>query len=92
MKLNKTFGRIATTLVATAMLASLAAPVYAEETGVLTPSEGKITIKKELVMPKDMMTPGVTFDFEITTTSVDEGDTIELGRIPCWCARARPQI
>lgn len=79
MKLNKTFGRIATTLVATAMLASLAAPVYAEETGVLTPSEGKITIKKELVMPKDMMTPGVTFDFEITTTSVDEGDTIELG-------------
>ena len=31
MKLNKTFGRIATTLVATAMLASLAAPVYAED-------------------------------------------------------------
>lgn len=40
MKLNKTFGRIATTLVATAMLASVAAvPAFAVEDGDSSPSE-----------------------------------------------------
>ena len=80
MKLNKTIGRVATTLVATAMLASLAAvPAFADETGVLTPDEGKITIKHNLVMPSNMVTPGVEFKFDITTTNVGSDEDIKLG-------------
>ena len=80
MKLNKTFGRIATTLVATAMLASMAVVPASAEGGVLTPSENKITLTKELIMPANMRTPAKTFTFNITTVTEESvaGDKIFL--------------
>ena len=69
MKLNKTFGRIATTLVATAMLASVAVvPAFA--TGEPQYEEGEfgtstIQITKELIMPSEVNVPDVTFSFDI---------------------------
>ena len=69
MKLNKTFGRIATTLVATAMLASVAAvPAFAAE-GEFTSNEIKMT--KNLEMPADSVVPGATFKFDIVTAQLD---------------------
>ncbi len=77
MKLSKTFGRVATTLVATAMLASLAAPAYALEEGAYKVENNQITIKKELVMPKDVVTPGETFVFDIKPVNVAETEETE---------------
>ena len=79
MKLNKTFGRIATTLVATAMLASVAAPVYAET--VQKPTEGttltELKFTKELVMPADAVTPTQTFTFDIEAVTGVGTETID---------------
>ena len=80
MKLNKTFGRIATTLVATAMLASVAVvPAMAEPekvNGAIT-SDGyyddttdagidTFSFTKELEMPVDVDEPTVTFNFTLS--------------------------
>ena len=63
MKMNKTIGRVATTLVATAMLASLAAvPAFADE-GEFNSST--IKINKVLEMPADVNVPDVSFQFSI---------------------------
>ena len=81
MKLNKTFGRIATTLVATAMLASLAAPVYAADATQGQAGGSNLTtikINKLLYMPSDVTTPDVTFEFKIVNASADEGATINI--------------
>ena len=83
MKLNKTFGRIATTLVATAMLASVAAvPAFAVENGgVITGTDGAaiqaITFNKTLRLPIDVDIPTVTFTFSLDapTGPVDENAT-----------------
>ena len=70
MKLNKTFGRIATTLVATAMLASLAAPVYADTEGTFDhedPEEETVVyIDKAITKPGTSYLPDVDFYFDIT--------------------------
>ena len=70
MKLNKTFGHIATTLVATAMLASLAAPAYADSfSGGVIDGEvevNTISFSKELIRPDYVATPNVTFTFTMT--------------------------
>ena len=82
MKLNKTFGRIATTLVATAMLASMAVVPAFAETGVLVP-EGesaaleKIEFTKELVIPADAVTPTQTFTFNIEPVTDVTNETID---------------
>lgn len=81
MKLNKTFGRIATTLVATAMLASVAAvPAFAEPVtsgGTADSSLSQITIDKQLMLPTGVVTPDVTFNFNIEPANdVEENDTI----------------
>ena len=71
MKLNKTFGRAAATLVATAMLASMAMPAYAE-TAIGAPGavQEQIKITKRLVMPEGVTTPvGKTFTFNIVGAS-----------------------
>lgn len=81
MKLNKTFGRAAATLVAAAMLASLAAPAYAAD-----PAQGAaggsnlstVTINKLLYMPSDVTTPTETFAFTITGATVADGETINI--------------
>lgn len=87
MKLNKTIGRVATTLVATAMLASLAAPAYAVEFGT---SEGEgsavgtidsetpisaVTFTKTLSIPENVPVPTVTFNFTMAGTAGD-GETV----------------
>ena len=86
MKLNKTFGRIATTLVATAMLASVAAvPAFAEPNPPIT-SGGtedrpltKIVITKQLVLPAGSVTPTKEFSFTIKPAEADETkDTIDV--------------
>ena len=78
MKLNKTFGRIATTLVATAMLASMAAPAYADSfSGGVIDGEVKvntISFSKELIRPDYVATPNVTFTF--TMTGQKGGETV----------------
>ena len=78
MKLNKTFGRVATTLVAAAMLASLAAPVYAESfnSGIIDVDTKVQTLSftKELVRPDYVATPKVTFTF--TMTGLKGGETV----------------
>ena len=88
MKLNKTFGRIATTLVATAMLASLAAPVYAEDgetsttfpTTPIEPAAGEpglshgdtFNIAKYLEVPENANTPAHTYTFNIKPATEEQ--------------------
>lgn len=86
MKLNKTFGRIATTLVATAMLASVAVvPAFAEEFNGFTggtstdPIDASdITIKKELYLPTGSVTPTQTFSFDIKPATANPSETIPV--------------
>ena len=84
MKLNKTFGRIATTLVATAMLASMAVvpASAANNNGVITDGSGvvsAITFTKELVRPANVATPNVTFTFDLTGAEATGGETASDG-------------
>ena len=88
MKLNKTIGRVATTLVATAMLASLAAPAYA--TGVTTPGENEnsvtgITVTKNITTDGKTYAPDTTVKFSVWLgqggTFVD-GNTEEVTALP----------
>lgn len=68
MKLNKTIGRVATTLVATAMLASLAAPAYAAKpTGEGT--QNKMTLNKTITLSNTVYGPKAEFTYEIEGTS-----------------------
>ena len=81
MKLNKTFGRIATTLVATAMLASMAVvPAFAADytaQGTKGKKLESFKINKTLVLPADVDLPtNEQFTFDIVP--VTEG---ELGNI-----------
>ena len=74
MKLSKTFGRVATTLVATAMLASLAVPAFADESQ-SDPNEGvvletaavetDINVTKTIVKPENVYLPDATFKFSL---------------------------
>lgn len=68
MKLNKTIGRVATTLVATAMLASLAAPAYAAG-GVTAGTEAEpvtsVTITKKVETDVNTYAPKATFTFDV---------------------------
>ena len=90
MKLNKTFGRIATTLVATAMLASVAAvPAFAVETSDVTiPANGYVdqtentdinsfSFKKVLEWPADVEKPQVQFNFELKGVNPVTGEIAE---------------
>lgn len=79
MKMNKTVGRVATTLVATAMLASLAAvPAFAENVG----NSGDVTTnlftaKLNMAGAEGAGVPSVTFQYVITDgvgTTVGTGD------------------
>lgn len=74
MKLNKTIGRVATTLVATAMLASLAAPAYAAE-------PANVTITKTITKDANAYAPATTFEFTVTpwSGSAAEGALIQAG-------------
>ena len=74
MNLNKTLGRVATTLVAGAMLTALAMPAYAT-TGVTGDGETAVssfTITKHLTKEQKTMTPNVSFSF-----TVDEATNVE---------------
>ena len=71
MKLNKTMGRVATTLVATAMLASVAAPAYAA--GVITSTGNtaandinSITVTKTVKTDGNTYAPNTTFTFDVS--------------------------
>ena len=67
MKLSrKNVGRIATTFLATAMLASLTAvPAFAEDKGIYETGES-FTITKNLTVPANVLTPDVTFEFDVS--------------------------
>lgn len=67
MKLNKTIGRVATTLVATAMLASLAAPAYAAKPTAGT--QNKMTLNKTITLSNTVYGPKAEFTYEIEGTS-----------------------
>ena len=74
MKLNKTMGRVATTLVATAMLASLAAPAYAADYN----SQTGIVFNKTIDMTnaQGATVPNATYNYSIATgTGVSATDT-----------------
>ena len=69
MKLNKTIGRVATTLVATAMLASLAAPAYAagvSGSGNETTPVSVVSVTKKLTTDGNTFAPNTTFKFQVT--------------------------
>ena len=64
MKLNKTLGRVATTFLATAMLASVSAvPAFAADYAAV--KGGTMTFDKYLVMDEDANVPTVDFTFTI---------------------------
>lgn len=79
MNLNKTLGRVATTIVAGAMLTALALPVYATD-GIQGSTEttiNSLTITKKLSMPIDVVTSEeVTFTFSLSGADANEGETI----------------
>ena len=88
MKLNKTFGRIATTLVATAMLASVAAPVYAEPTDggeqvAPSPIEYKtgasFSLDKVVEKEQGVYSPVTDFRFKITAAIAGSNETVDNG-------------
>lgn len=83
MKLNKTFGRVATTLVATAMMASLAAPAYAasmKADGVVETSDTFITLTQtiDVTGAEDANNPHVTFTYKIEGNSNTTGANASL--------------
>ena len=83
MKLNKTFGRIATTLVATAMLASVAvvpamAIPFTDGTVDNPIGNGDITFTKELLLPTDSVTPTATFNFDIKPAEATASETVPV--------------
>ncbi len=95
MNLNKALGRVATTLVAGAMLTALAMPAYAEPTtpadtsvavtnGVASATSGtsltKIKLTKKLVLPDDVTTPTQTFNFTVTPAT-DASGTIKTSGV-----------
>lgn len=88
MKLNKTFGRIATTLVATAMLASMAVvPASAAsnmDDGTLTNEDGitTVTFTKEYSMPANVAIPNITFTFAARTPSSVDEDKVNNNNTP----------
>ena len=68
MKLNKTLGRVATTLVAGAMLTALAMPAYADSYGTQGAKGSKLSsfkIHQTLVLPVDVDVPATNFTFDI---------------------------
>lgn len=68
MKLNKTIGRVATTLVATAMLASLAAvPAFADEVGQF--KSNTFSIQKHLQLQQNTFAPEKEFTFNVSVPS-----------------------
>lgn len=77
MKLNKNLGRIATTFLATAMLASVSAvPAFADENDVITGSNNTITINKVIDMTTAAEKAGIpdaTFKFTIGAGQAAEG-------------------
>lgn len=76
MNLNKTLGRVATTLVAGAMLTALAMPAYAASvTGDGETAVSSFTITKNLTKEQKTMTPNVSFTF-----TVDEAKDVEETR------------
>ena len=92
MKLNKTMGRVATTLVATAMLASVAVvPAFATEPtqsnmtsgaidGSIAEPVTELVFQKDLVKPAGVATPNVTFTFDLAgATSVTDSDKVTEG-------------
>ena len=85
MKLNKTTGRVATTLVATAMLASLAAvPAFAAGgvQGATDTTINSLTITKKLNMPDGVVTSEkATFAFTLTGATADPGETITSSNV-----------
>lgn len=64
MKLNKTIGRVATTLVATAMLASLAAPAYAAPNNAVT-GQTIFQVNLDMTNAEGAGKPNVSFTYEI---------------------------
>lgn len=76
MKLNKTFGRIATTLVATAMLASVAVvPAFATSvTGDGTKKIAEVGISKTLYLPTGTDVPDVEYEFNIVGATASASD------------------
>ena len=86
MKLNKSLGRVATTFLATAMLASVSAvPAFAEGFNGFTGGTSEkpiaasdITIKKELYLPTGSVTPTQAFDFNIKPVTANLSETISV--------------
>lgn len=85
MKLNKTIGRVATTLVATAMLASLAAPAYAAEAALVT-TTNTVSFTKAITKDEAAGVPTGQFVFTVTdgtgsvsTQITDEDSNTENG-------------
>lgn len=89
MKLNKTFGRIATTLVATAMLASVAAvPAFAEDVDIATDGTIKnqttglteVSFTKVYRMPENVTVPtNISFTYSVSTGTLDANETKSEG-------------
>ena len=85
MKLNKTMGRVATTLVATAMLASVAVvPTFAEGdaqfSGTTDPATKNytVTMTKNLTMDENLYQPTETFTFDVDPYIHGEEETHEV--------------
>ena len=85
MKLNKTMGRVATTLVATAMLASVAVvPAFAEGDaqfpGTTDPATKNytVTMTKNLTMDENLYQPTETFTFDVDPYIHGEEETHEV--------------
>ena len=80
MKLSKNLGRVATTFLATAMLASVSAvPAFAADQVQHTGDALEyVSITKELTKPENVYAPNVTFQFKIDpVTDQDDNDIVE---------------
>ena len=77
MNLRKNLGRVASTIVATALLASVATvPAFAA-------SPANVTITKNITKDADAYAPATTFNFEVKpwSTQADEGALIQAGPV-----------
>lgn len=76
MNLRKNLGRVASTIVATALLASVATvPAFAADMSIYETGD-TFSIKKELTVPADVLTPDVTFTFEVKGATADGSQKI----------------
>lgn len=85
MKLiRKSIGRIATTLLATAMLAGVMSTAAFAEGGVTTMTDTTFTVETTLTVPANVITPALEITYAVETAQASENETRTTASLPVY--------